>query len=105
MQLRHTRLAHTQLNAQLLELHAAEIVLRNDVPLSSGQQLDRSCEHVTRGLGFQCAYRPRSPGNLPWPPTMARERGFDALADLLEKTLWDRFQISPDGEILVPQSS
>jgi ankyrin repeat protein len=62
--------------------------------------LDRGADPFCGGLGFQCAYRPRSPGNLPWPPTLARERGFDALADLLDKTLWERFQITPDGEIL-----
>lgn len=62
--------------------------------------LNAGADPMCGGLGFQCAYRPRRPGNLPWPPTLARERGYDQVAALLEATLWDRFQISPDGEIL-----
>src|SRR6185436_4802271 len=59
VQLRDARLAHTQHLAQILELHAPEIVHRNDAPLAFGQLihgarqsgLDESSLHGLLGIG------------------------------------------------------
>lgn len=62
--------------------------------------LNNEADPMCGGLGYQPAYKPASPGNLPWPLTLARERGYDEMSHLLETALWTRFQITPSGEIL-----
>ncbi len=64
--------------------------------------LDAGAGPMCDGLGYQPSYRPKNPSNLPWPPTMARERGYVEIAALLDATLWTRFQIAPDG-VLLPE--
>ncbi len=62
--------------------------------------LDHGADPMCGGLGYQSAYRPSRPGNHQWSVTMAQERGYTQLLELLENTLWTRFHIGPDGELL-----
>src|SRR6188768_1710399 len=51
VKLRDARFADTKLGAEVLELHAAEVVLRDDVALALGQLLDRLGQGLLRELG------------------------------------------------------
>lgn len=63
--------------------------------------LDQGADPMCGGLGFQPSYRPHDPGSLPWPLTVARERGHHEIVALLESILRERFHIRPaEGEPL-----
>ncbi len=62
--------------------------------------LDRGADPMCGGLGYQPAWRPHNPRNHQWVVTMARERGYQEVTELLEQALRERFQIRPEGEVI-----
>lgn len=62
--------------------------------------LGKGADPMCGGLGFQPAYLKANPNNLPWPLSVAGQRGHQQVLELLERTLDERFHIRPEGETL-----
>lgn len=62
--------------------------------------IDRGAHLLCSGLGYQPAWRPKNPKNHQWIFTMAKERGYHEVNELLETTARERYEMRPEGEII-----
>lgn len=62
--------------------------------------IDRGAHLLCSGLGYQPAWRPKNPKNHQWIFTMAKERGYHEVSELLETTARQRYEMRLEGEII-----